>query len=110
MVGGGERGIRTLGTGISRTHAFQACTFNRSVISPLFRSVAFKCLQLTSVHRSGAANCIPNRPAPYTRFWLRPLALNLKASLRRNAAPACALERCQVCTFNRSVISPLLPL
>ena len=30
---GGERGIRTLGT-VSRTHAFQACTFNHSVISP----------------------------------------------------------------------------
>src|SRR5262249_39550794 len=29
---GGESGIRTRGTGISRTHAFQACTFNHSVI------------------------------------------------------------------------------
>ena len=30
---GGEKGIRTLGT-ISRTHAFQACSFNHSDISP----------------------------------------------------------------------------
>ena len=34
FLNGGERGIRTLGT-VSRTHAFQACTFNRSVISPV---------------------------------------------------------------------------
>jgi hypothetical protein len=36
MRGGGtsgEKGIRTPGT-VSRTHAFQACTFNRSAISP----------------------------------------------------------------------------
>ena len=31
---GGELGIRTLGT-VSRTHAFQACSFNRSDNSPL---------------------------------------------------------------------------
>ena len=30
---GGERGIRTLGA-VSHTHAFQACTFSLSVISP----------------------------------------------------------------------------
>ncbi len=30
---GGEREIRTLGT-CDSTHAFQACTFSRSVISP----------------------------------------------------------------------------
>src|SRR5262245_40944750 len=30
---GGERGTRNLGT-VSRTHAFQACTFSHSVISP----------------------------------------------------------------------------
>lgn len=30
---GGERGIRTLGR-VSPTHAFQACSFNRSDISP----------------------------------------------------------------------------
>ena len=33
MIGGGERGIRTLGT-VSRTHAFQACAFNHSATSP----------------------------------------------------------------------------
>ena len=31
---GGELGIRTLGT-VSRTHALQACSFNRSDNSPL---------------------------------------------------------------------------
>jgi hypothetical protein len=31
---GGERGIRTLDTGISRIHTFQACSFNHSDISP----------------------------------------------------------------------------
>jgi hypothetical protein len=31
---GGERGIRTLGR-VSPTHAFQACSFNHSDISPL---------------------------------------------------------------------------
>ena len=31
---GGERGIRTLGT-VSNTHAFQACSFNHSDISPM---------------------------------------------------------------------------
>ena len=35
---GGERGIRTLGT-VARTHAFQACSFNRSDISPLTASI-----------------------------------------------------------------------
>jgi hypothetical protein len=32
-MNGGEKGIRTLGT-VSRTHAFQACSFNHSDISP----------------------------------------------------------------------------
>jgi hypothetical protein len=32
---GGERGIRTLDT-VSRIHAFQACAFSHSAISPLF--------------------------------------------------------------------------
>ena len=31
---GGERGIRTLDTGFSRIHTFQACSFNHSDISP----------------------------------------------------------------------------
>jgi hypothetical protein len=31
---GGERGIRTLGR-VSPTHAFQACSFNHSDISPV---------------------------------------------------------------------------
>lgn len=31
---GGEGGIRTHGTGISRTHAFQACALSRSATSP----------------------------------------------------------------------------
>ena len=31
---GGERGIRTLEAGFSRLHTFQACSFNRSDISP----------------------------------------------------------------------------
>ncbi len=36
---GGERGIRTLDT-VSRIHAFQACAFSRSAISPaLFRKL-----------------------------------------------------------------------
>ena len=34
---GGERGIRTLGT-LTSTHAFQACSFNHSDISPLLSS------------------------------------------------------------------------
>ena len=33
-MNGGEKGIRTLGT-VSRTHAFQACSFNHSDISPI---------------------------------------------------------------------------
>ena len=33
FLNGGERGIRTLGT-LSRTHAFQACSFDHSDISP----------------------------------------------------------------------------
>ena len=33
LIFGGESGIRTHGT-VARTHAFQACTFNHSVISP----------------------------------------------------------------------------
>ena len=32
---GGARGIRTLDTGFSRIHTFQACSFNRSDIAPL---------------------------------------------------------------------------
>src|SRR6187401_2873082 len=34
---GGERGIRTLGRGVTPTHAFQACRLNHSRISPRFR-------------------------------------------------------------------------
>lgn len=34
QINGGERGIRTLGTGLSRTHTFQACSLNHSDISP----------------------------------------------------------------------------
>lgn len=37
---GGERGIRTLGT-VSRTHAFQACTFNHLVISPRLKTLNY---------------------------------------------------------------------
>jgi hypothetical protein len=33
LIVGGERGIRTLGR-VSPTHAFQACSFNHSDISP----------------------------------------------------------------------------
>ncbi|MDK2943270.1 MAG: hypothetical protein PWP56_2783 [Acetobacterium sp.] len=33
FLNGGERGIRTLGT-LTRTHAFQACSFDHSDISP----------------------------------------------------------------------------
>src|SRR6478752_2880759 len=33
---GGERGIRTLGTGLSRTHTFQACSLNHSDTSPQY--------------------------------------------------------------------------
>ena len=38
---GGARGIRTLDTGFSRIHTFQACSFNHSDIAPLepFRSI-----------------------------------------------------------------------
>ena len=34
VMRGGERGIRTLETGFSRLHTFQACSFDRSDISP----------------------------------------------------------------------------
>src|SRR5690606_9445620 len=34
FVSGGERGIRTLDTGLSRIHTFQACSFNHSDTSP----------------------------------------------------------------------------
>jgi hypothetical protein len=37
-VDGGESGIRTHGT-VSRTHAFQACSFNHSDISPSLESI-----------------------------------------------------------------------
>ena len=40
FLSGGERGIRTLGT-VSRTHAFQACTFNHSVISPRLKTLNY---------------------------------------------------------------------
>ena len=33
-ISGGERGIRTLETGFSRLHTFQACSFDRSDTSP----------------------------------------------------------------------------
>ena len=36
---GGERGIRTLDTGISRIHTFQACSFNHSDISPHAKTI-----------------------------------------------------------------------
>src|SRR5690625_916762 len=38
---GGEGGIRTLDTGISRIHTFQACSLNRSDTSPR-RAVAIR--------------------------------------------------------------------
>jgi hypothetical protein len=39
--GGGETGIRTLGT-LSRTHAFQACALSRSAISPASRVAQYQ--------------------------------------------------------------------
>src|SRR5687768_872355 len=56
---GGEKGIRTLGT-VSRTHAFQACSFNHSDISPFRISdlrvarhqIIARRLRLPSVSRS----------------------------------------------------------
>jgi hypothetical protein len=49
--GGGERGIRTLGT-LSRTHAFQACALNRSATSPAPQP-------LTANARQGRGRSIP---------------------------------------------------
>ena len=57
---GGERGIRTLGR-VSPTHAFQACAFNHSAISPSLESIT--CGQTT-------ANRVrpPNVPRSLTGF------------------------------------------
>src|SRR5437764_10389080 len=52
---GGERGIRTLGR-VSPTHAFQACSFNHSDISP------FRIKHLRAVWNSVAQN-LPSNPA-----------------------------------------------
>ena len=49
---GGERGIRTLGR-VSPTHAFQACSFNHSDISPSLKSTICErsAIRLSQIHR-----------------------------------------------------------
>src|SRR5579884_486938 len=54
MGGGGERGIRTLDR-VSPIHAFQACAFNHSAISPVAR-------------RRRTAFSLTNSPAKSARF------------------------------------------
>ncbi len=63
-INGGERGIRTLGT-VSRTHAFQACLFSLSSISP--QSISLSVLSILMAERVGFE---PTRQAlnPPTRF------------------------------------------
>jgi hypothetical protein len=60
---GGERGIRTLGR-VSPTHAFQACSFNHSDISPYLESTT--CEQSISDYRTRRR--IPGRPAMFFVF------------------------------------------
>jgi hypothetical protein len=43
---GGERGIRTLDTGFSRIHTFQACSLNRSDTSPGFHALHCRARRL----------------------------------------------------------------
>ncbi len=64
---GGERGIRTLGT-VSRTHAFQACLFSLSSISP--QSCFQCCFQLYLSCVAERVGFEPTRQAlhPPTRF------------------------------------------
>ena len=73
---GGERGIRTLGR-VSPTHAFQACAFNHSAISPSLESTTYGLLRLAqkafcvrppnvprSLTGARAEAKAPKRPAP----------------------------------------------
>src|SRR4051812_33209038 len=57
IEGGGETGIRTLGT-LARTHAFQACALSHSAISPQQHPMAGG--DSISERASGAnPNCVP---------------------------------------------------
>ena len=61
---GGESGIRTHGR-VSPTHAFQACSFNHSDISPLWN-------QTTAVTRWKIANCVRPPNVPRSLTGMRP--------------------------------------
>ena len=50
---GGERGIRTLGR-VSPTHAFQACAFNHSAISPYLESTVCERRTTIIAHAGGS--------------------------------------------------------
>jgi hypothetical protein len=68
---GGETGIRTLGT-VARTHAFQACQFNRSCTSPCF-FILPKDPDNTSLHPihivyGKVENVGPKHPSPERRY------------------------------------------
>jgi hypothetical protein len=67
---GGERGIRTLGA-LSDTHAFQACTFSLSAISPLikFLSHAIRMrIEDSYVQSSGGEGGIRTHDSGFTEY------------------------------------------
>ena len=63
--GGGESGIRTHGR-VSPTHAFQACSFNRSDISPGTKLARSRAQSITGV----SAPCAPSAGGPGR--WIGP--------------------------------------
>ena len=97
---GGEGGIRTRDTGISRIHTFQACSFNHSDTSPHAKPLSHHSapggmvrlvLSLTPHYRSGPACGCPNS-------FLR--------ICRTRDTGISRIHTFQACSFNHSDTSP----
>ena len=88
---GGERGIRTLGRGVTPTHAFQACRLNHSRISPRREQQGYQPPKPRVTSRG------PLQPTPKPRMDSRLSAReDPKASLRRPEAVCSGLKQSHV--------------
>ena len=84
---GGEKGIRTLGT-VSRTHAFQACSFNHSDISPSLESTVYA--RSETVYRKSLFQNVAVRYVIWNRdFTAAPTAVIVEIVPARTPSDTC---------------------
>ena len=93
---GGEGGIRTRETGISRLHTFQACSFNHSDTSP----------QLELSTPGGIVRPIPGPHPRFARASLSAVQIRSRRICRTRETGISRLHTFQACSFNHSDTSP----